>query len=157
MWGSQEQPHAAVLAGRLQWVPALARHDTHSLLVTAELHLELGLGVPMGSCSPPPARAATGLSIMAQGQMLAQQVPFPEREQRGLFTQEGAQRCEKGHACPSSRYLSLGCARGLCRGSLRPYQLQTFICLRATRPPTFWGAAASTNPHWRPSPFPTCR
>lgn len=60
----------------------------------------------------------------------------PTRDRRGLFTQEGVRRCEKGPACPSSRYLSLGCAKGLRRGSLGSYQLQTFICLRAARPPS---------------------
>lgn len=57
----------------------------------------------------------------------------PTKDQKDLFTQEGLWRCEKSL---SSHYLSPGCAKGFSQASLGSYQLQTFICLRAARPPS---------------------
>lgn len=105
---------------------------------------------------PQAACAAVGLSIAVRGQALGQRVPFPERDRRGLFTQEGAWRCEKGPVCPAGRYLSPGCAKGLHRDSPCPYQLRTFICLRTARPPS-GGAAANTGPRCCPLPGPTAQ
>lgn len=60
---------------------------------------------------------------MVRGQASGQRVPFPERDRRGLFIQEGTRRCEKGCACLSGRYLSLGSAKGFHWASPSPYQL----------------------------------
>lgn len=57
----------------------------------------------------------------------------PTRAQRDVFTQEGLWRCEKGQ---SSHYLCPELCKGLRQASPGSYQLQTFICLRAARPPS---------------------
>ena len=88
---------------------------------------------------------------MVWGRALGQRVLFPERDRRGLFTQEGVWRCEKGRACPAGRYLSPGCAKGLRQAILHPYQLQTFICLRAACPPS-GGLLPAPSPAAAPSP-----
>lgn len=108
-------------------------------------------GCPWGAPhrSPQAARATAGLSIMVQGWVLWEQVPFPERDRRDLFTQEGARRCEKGHTCPSGCYLSPGCAKGLHRASPEPLSAPNFYLPKGLLP-AFWGAAASTGPRCHP-------
>lgn len=86
---------------------------------------------------------------MVWGRVLCEQVPFPERDQRGLFTQEGARRCEKGHTCRSGCYLSPGCAKGLHRASPVPLSAPNFYLPKGLLP-AFWGAAASTGPRCHP-------
>lgn len=113
----------------------------------------LTLEVPMGSPSmqPPGSLCQHGAQHHRPGLGVGEASAVPTGDRRGLFTQEGVWRCEKGPACPSSHYLSLGCAKGLRRASLGSYQLQTFICLRAARPPS-GGLLPTPSPAAAPSP-----